>query len=240
MLSIVALTDIMAVISLAMALNISASWVDGRMPLSLYPSFILPVGRLLGAAALGLGAGVLLNFAGRGIRDKGLLVVSVFGIIICATGISESLGFPSVLTSMVAGFITVNWTGREEMFLGVEGIENLIFVLFFVISGMIFDFGSIVAAGILSVVVELTRCAGKWLGSFLGAKVAEAPAVVRKYIGLPLLPKAGLTIGLAFIARNELPQIGEILFNVLLASTLLNMLFTPPLAKYAVSKFCEG
>ena len=38
---------------------------------------------------------------------------------------------------------------------------------------------------------------------------------------------------------NETPQIGEIIFNALLASTALNMLFPPPLAKYAVSKFWE-
>ena len=86
----------------------------------------------------------------------------------------------------------------------------------------------------------LGRWSGKYLGARLGGKIAHAPEAVQKYPGLVLLPKAGLTLGLAFIAKNAFPNFGTLMFDALIASTMINMLVTPPLARYALSKSGEG
>jgi len=239
-LSVVALTDILAVIALSLAIGISLPLTNGQTSFSAVQNFSLPLVRISGAIGVGLAGSLFLVLAGKVIKEKEILLVAILGIIIFCTGIAEFLEISSVLASMVAGFVTVNAARREEMFLGIEGIENVIFVVFFAVSGMNFDFHTMVAAGFLTVVVESTRCFGKWLGAFAGARISGAGDIVEKYIGFPLLPKAGLTIGLALVARNAFPHLGDIMFNVLLASTIINMLFTPPLAKYTVAKFCRG
>jgi hypothetical protein len=63
--------------------------------------------------------------------------------------------------------------------------------------------------------------------------------VVRKYLGLALLPKAGVTIGLALLAEQALPSFGAIIFNAVLASVIINELIAPPLARYALIKSGE-
>jgi len=63
---------------------------------------------------------------------------------------------------------------------------------------------------------------------------------LQKYPGFVLLPKAGLTLGLAFLARQAFPSFGPILFDALLASTVINMLLTPPLAKLALVRSGES
>jgi hypothetical protein len=83
---------------------------------------------------------------------------------------------------------------------------------------------------------EISTCSGKWLGAYAGGTISGSSEFEKRCVGLALLPKAGLTIGLAFLVREALPEIGELLFNLLLASTVINMLLTPPLAKHTVSK----
>ena len=96
------------------------------------------------------------------------------------------------------------------------------------------------AAGILTVLVILGRKTGKYFGARFGAWLVSAPEKIRKYPGLVLLPKAGLTLGLAFMAKEAFPSFGVVIFNALILSTIINMLVTPPLAKYALIKAGEN
>jgi hypothetical protein len=64
--------------------------------------------------------------------------------------------------------------------------------------------------------------------------------VIRKYLGLALLPKAGVTIGLVLLAAIEFPTFGPLMLNAVLASTIINELIAPPLTKYAIFKAGEA
>jgi Kef-type K+ transport system membrane component KefB len=172
-------------------------------------------------------------------RKLSLLFVTLTAILAC-TAVTEKTGLSSILANMVAGFFTVN-RNRDAITLSVlEQIEQWPFVLFFAVNGMCFDFAAIEAAGILTVLVMAGRKAGKVFGARFGAWLADAPREIRKYSGLVLLPKAGLTLGLAFAAREALPSIGPVIFNALILSTVINMLVTPPLARYALIKAGEN
>jgi len=63
---------------------------------------------------------------------------------------------------------------------------------------------------------------------------------VKKYLGLALLPKAGVTIGLALLAKSAFPAFGAIMMNAILASVIINELVAPPLIKYAIFKAGEA
>jgi len=81
---------------------------------------------------------------------------------------------------------------------------------------------------------------GKYFGARVGAMISHAPDNVKKYLGFALLPKAGVTIGLALIAALKFPTFGTVLLNAVLASTIINELIAPPLTKYAISKAGES
>ena len=160
-------------------------------------------------------------------------------VILACTFITETLGLSSILANMAAGFIAVNRTDDESTLSVLERIEEPPFLLFFAVNGMSFYFQAMEAAGILTVLVIVGRKTGKYLGARFGAWLAGAPEEIRKYPGLVMLPKAGLTLGLAFMAQKAFPSFGTVVFNALVLSTIINMLITPPLAKYALIKAGE-
>ena len=69
--------------------------------------------------------------------------------------------------------------------------------------------------------------------------MAESPDVVKKYMGMALLPQAGVAIGLALIAQCTFPSFGALLFNAVLASVIINELIAPFLTEHAIFKAGE-
>jgi len=141
---------------------------------------------------------------------------------------------------MVVGFIMVNKVKRKEMFLVVEEIEDVLYAMFFVLAGLHFDLSVLKVAGILALLIILSRYLGKYMGTRAGAKISHAPDVVKKYLGLALLPQAGVAIGLVLLAALRFPSFGAIMLNGMLASVIINELVTPPLTKYAIFKAGEA
>ncbi|MFC2047512.1 hypothetical protein ACFLTK_04485, partial [Chloroflexota bacterium] len=94
-------------------------------------------------------------------------------------------------------------------------------------------------AGILAVIISLTRFVGKYLGTGAGASIARSDESVKKYLGLALLPAAGVTIGLGLLAERAFPAFGMIIFNGVLASVIINELVAPFLTRYAIFKAGE-
>jgi hypothetical protein len=96
-------------------------------------------------------------------------------------------------------------------------------------------------AGWLALLITLGRFAGKLLGSRLGAQISQAPEVVKKYFGLALLPKAGVTVGLALEAKAifETHQLSDMMVNAVLGSVVINELLTPFLVRFSLMKAGE-
>jgi Kef-type K+ transport system membrane component KefB len=122
----------------------------------------------------------------------------------------------------------------------IEGIEEVIFAVFFVFSGMHFDAGVIKVAGILAVIVFGIRFAGKYFGTVIGARISHASDEVKRYLGFALVPQAGVALGLALLAQEIFPALGGLLFNIVLGSVIINEIVAPPLTKYAIFKAGEA
>ncbi|MCR4562414.1 MAG: cation:proton antiporter, partial [Bacilli bacterium] len=87
------------------------------------------------------------------------------------------------------------------------------------------------------------RVIGKWSGAFLGASIAHAESSVRKYLGIALIPQAGVAIGLATSAGASLakanPVAGSLIVAVILSSTIVYEIVGPGLTKFALTKAGE-
>lgn len=77
------------------------------------------------------------------------------------------------------------------------------------------------------------------MGAYLGAIVAKTPKYIRKYVGLSLVPQAGVALGMALLCKSIFPEAGEIIMNVIIATTVLYELTGPFFTKYALAKAKE-
>ncbi|MFC1987708.1 cation:proton antiporter [Chloroflexota bacterium] len=239
LLAVVAIDDVIALMAFAIAAGIAQPLLSGDGGFSGYQALALPFLHIIESVAIGTVFGFAAIYIAKLVRTRALLLVVVLGTILLCIGVTELLGVSSLLANMVVGFIVINKAKRDEMLLIIEDIENLIFTVFFVLAGMHFDLSVMQAAGMMAVLLILCRCTGKYFGVRLGARISGAPDVVGKYLGLALLPKAGVTIGLGLLLEPLFPTLGVIMFNALLASTIINEIFAPPLAKYAIFKADE-
>jgi Kef-type K+ transport system membrane component KefB len=83
------------------------------------------------------------------------------------------------------------------------------------------------------------RAVGKALGAYIGAMIMKAPAAIKKYVGLTLIPQAGVAIGLSLIAAQTLPEYGQTIRAVILCGTLIYELIGPVTTKIALKKAGE-
>ena len=240
LLAVVGLDDAIAVIAFAIASGISQPLVNNAESISFYQILGIPILHIFGSVAIGVVFAIVLIYMIRLARTRELLLVVIFGIVMLCTGVTCYLGLSLVLANMVAGFIIVNKVKRREMFDVVGEIADVVYVIFFVLAGLHFDLSVMKFAGILALLIVLARCLGKYMGVQVGATISHAPDNVKKYLGLGLLPKAGVTIGLVLLASIQFPTFGVVMLNAVLASTIINELIAPPLSKYAIFKSGEA
>jgi len=240
LLAVVGLDDAIAVIAFAIASGISQPLVNDAGSISLCQMLGVPLLHIGESILIGVVFAIVLMYMLRLARTRELLLVVIFGMIMLCTGVSTYLGLSSILANMVAGFIIVNKVKRREMFDVVGEIENVVYVIFFVLAGLHFDLSVMKFAGILALLIVLARCLGKYMGVRVGAGISHAPDNVKNYLGFALLPKAGVTVGLVLLASIEFPAFGTLMLNAVLASAIINELIAPPLTKYAIFKAGEA
>ena len=195
-------------------------------------------GHMLARAAI-LVTHLASSFQGRRQR-RWLMLAAIVALTGLANGLNDAsdvLDLSPVMANMVLGFVVINRHPHDEQLVDlVRDFEDLVFVLFFTLAGTHLDFAALGSASVIAALITLGRMTGKFSGAWLGATVSGAPPVVRRYLGFTLLPKAGITLGLALLIVEQ-PQyetISTVLFAGVLGSTLINELIAPPIAKLAL------
>jgi Kef-type K+ transport system membrane component KefB len=248
-LAVVALDDALAVVCFALVAGFSSSLLNSGAGTSTGDMIIHPIVEILFSLLLGVGFAFVLIYIARYLRQQRVqTILVVLGLVVACGGVAHILGLSIILANMAFGFIAVNVMKHNRMIDAVVGIEDIIFVLFFTLAGATFLAGEsinselLLIVGVIGALIVLARCGGKFGGSWLGAKMAGAPESVRKYLGFALMPKAGVSIGLAMslAEKEEFSSISSILVGALIVSTIINELIAPPLAKYGIMKSGEG
>jgi Kef-type K+ transport system membrane component KefB len=241
MLSVVALDDGLAIVATAAALALVSALVGGGA--SVAQLFLGAAGEIVFSLALGVVvAGGLIHIAKHTRRRAELLLV-VFAAIILCIGVAQLLHLSYLMANMALGFVVVNWMkDSSQIFSVVYDVEELLYAIFFTLVGAKLDLSLLATGGVLAMLIVLGRMGGKFLGSALGATLSGAPPQVRRYLGLALLPKAGVTVGLALLVGQDprMAGVSEIFINGILASTIMNQLISPPLVKLALVKSGEA
>ena len=85
----------------------------------------------------------------------------------------------------------------------------------------------------------MTRVVGKYFGAFVGCTIAKTSHKIRKYLGMSLIPQAGVAIGIAQLVVKELPEYGASIQAVILCATLIYELIGPVITKYSLIRAGE-
>lgn len=198
---------------------------------------------IFGAVISGAVLGFLLARLGRWLRTAQMRVVIIVGAIFLAVGGAEMWHMSVLLSAMSLGFFTrlfVQSSG-EQLFSPVEYIEEMVFVVFFTLAGIHFEASVFFDYFGLIAIYFVARVFGKVLGAGVGAHLAGAPPKQVRWIGYGLFPQAGVAIGLSLVIAQHpvFSDMGVIVVNVILASTLLYELVGPFAVRLALHRVGE-
>jgi len=198
---------------------------------------------LVGGAALGLGAALVLVLVLRYTREREMWLTFIIGTLALVIGIGRALGVNTILSAMVLGATIANMVPQRsrQAFSVVESFAPPIFVLFFVLVGAQMNIRGMAAwMWALAGVYVLGRTAGKMIGAYLGARWTSAAETVQKNLGLCLFSQAGVAVGLSISASHRFPGgMGAAIILIVGMTTFLVQIFGPPCVRLAVKKAGE-
>ena len=244
LLPVVALDDAVGLMLFAVSFGIARALQNGAV--DIISVVVEPVLEIVLSLALGSAMGFIFNFCERFFhsRSKRLSMSITFVFLTIALSMMKfeiagiHIGFSSLLVCMMLGTIFCNVCDfSEELMARVDRWTAPLFVLFFVLSGAelelsVFSNFMVILTGIVYIA---SRSIGKYSGAYASAKLTKCDDNIVKYLGITLLPQAGVALGMAMKA-GELGADGIIVANITLFAVLIYELVGPLLTKIALTK----
>ena len=244
LLPVVALDDAVGLVVFAVSFGIARTLQSGNV--DLISILLNPAIEIVLSLALGAILGWLLTQLEKLFHSNtnrlNLIIAFVFATV--ALSMMEfhigpvHITFSSLLVCMMLGtaFCNLCPLSHDLMEKSDRWVSPLL-ALFFVVSGAELElnvFADLAIIGI-GVVYILFRSLGKYYGAFFSTKWAKCSPNVCKYLGITLLPQAGVALGMAMTAR-QLGAEGDLIRNIVLFSVLIYELVGPMLTKMALTK----
>ena len=243
LLQVVAMDDVVGLVLYSVAISVALASLSGSQGFSFQTigkPILLNMLTLFIGACFGLAMKLLMPQS-RSTDNK--LIISV-ALLFAFCGVCVLLDVSPLLGCMVMGTVYTNIAENDKLFKQLGYFSPPILLLFFVRSGMNFKLDALFNAsgdldGVPLIVVGvsyfLVRIVGKYAGAWLGCFVVKKDKLVRNYLGLALIPQAGVAIGLAALGARTLGgTMGSDLETIILASSVLYELLGPGCAKLAL------
>ena len=189
-------------------------------------------GALLVGAAVGFPAAYL---TGR-LRAGEPTQTEALGVVFLCGGLALLIGASYLLAAMTAGFIVANFARHHKRALHeIEHIEWPFMVLFFVLAGASLNLAMLQTVGIFGAVYMVLRAVGRVAGGWLGACASGMRPEHGKWIGIALMPQAGVAMGMAMVAAGSFPQLSDEILSIAIGTTILFELIGPLCTQWALS-----
>ena len=244
LLPVVALDDAVGLIVFAVSSGVARALSSGS--LNLISVVVNPILEIVLSLGLGAALGWIFSEVEIFFNSNSKRLSLTVAFVILSAGLSKlhfeigavEIGFSSLLVCMMCGTIFCNLCDfSEEIMHKTERWTAPIYVLFFVISGAELDltvFADLAVVGI-GVMYILSRSAGKIFGASVSAKLMRCEPSICKYLGITLLPQAGVALGMSVTVAAEFGAEGAIVRNIVLFSVLIYELVGPILTKMALT-----
>ncbi len=245
LLPIVALDDAVGLIVFAVSTGVARALTSGTI--SLVSVLVNPLLEIVLSLMLGAAMGWVFSYTEQFFHSRSKrLSLAVSFVFLCAA-LSKlrfslpggvEVGFSSLLVCMMCGTVFCNLCDfSEEIMYRTERWTAPLYVLFFVLSGAELDLRvfadlAVVGVGLMYIV---TRSAGKILGASISARAVKCQDTICKYLGITLLPQAGVALGMSVTVAADFGAEGAIIRNIVLFSVLVYELVGPVMTKMALT-----
>ena len=244
LLPVVALDDAVGLVLFAISFGVAKTISIGNV--NILSVVLEPLLEVILSLTLGAVIGFLFTFTEKFFhsRSKRLSISITYVMITVAISTLKfeiggiNISFSSLLSCMMLGTVFCNICDfSEELMDRADRWTTPLYVLFFVLSGASLDFSifsrvTVIAVGIIFILI---RSLGKYYGARLSAQISHCDDTIIKYLGITLLPQAGVAIGMASKAL-QLGEIGAIVQSITLFAVLVYEIVGPYLTKIALTK----
>lgn len=193
------------------------------------------------AVTIGVGIGLPAAYLTGRLKDGEPIQSEALGVVFLCAGIALWLDVSFLLAGIAAGATVVNVARHHARpFHEIEHVEWPFMVLFFVLAGATLDWGSMQMIGWFGVAYILLRIVARYGGGWLGSSMAGSTQLTRHWIGLALVPQAGVALGMALVAGQHLPQYRDNLLAITVGTTVFFEILGPILTHIALKKVGES
>ncbi len=245
LLPVVALDDAVGLVCFAVSIGIAQA-IEGGNP-SLISVLVNPVLEVILSLLLGTLSGLVFTGVESMFKSNSKRLCLSITFVLLTIALSQlsytfegglKIGFSTLLVCMMLGTIFCNiCDSSQELMDKTDKWTMPIFILFFVFSGAELEFSifkdwTVILVGVLYIIF---RSVGKYIGSFVSAKATGCNSNIVKYLGITLLPQAGVSIGMSVTAAAVLANGGTVR-NIVLFAVMIYELVGPMLTKIALTK----
>lgn len=245
LLPVVALDDAVGLVVFAVSFGVAQAIGSGSV--NLLSIIVEPIVEIVGSLALGALMGLLLSQLEKLFFSNSNRLSLIIAFVLMTIALSQqeialphlTLRFSSLLVCMMLGTIFCNLCPRSgDMMERADKWTAPLFALFFVLSGAelelsVFRSPAVIGIGLVYI---LARSAGKYLGAYGSAALTGCGDNVRKYLGITLLPQAGVALGMCNTAAALGGYNGVLIRNIVLFGVLIYELFGPTLTRIALTR----
>ena len=242
LLEVVALDDVVSLVAYSIAISVCLALSFGESSVS-FSSVGMPIIKNIVCLIMGALLGFVLKWLLPTKRTSDNRLIIIIAILFAFCGICALLDQSPLLGCMAMGMVYINISKDEKLFKQLNYFQPPIMLCFFVVSGMKFNlkaFTNMTKIGLVplfvcALVYFFARIIGKYAGAYLGGVLTKSDKKIKNYLGLGLIPQAGVAIGLAAMGARLLGGdeggLGDSLQTIILASSVLYELVGPGCAK---------
>jgi len=245
LLPIVALDDAVGLVVFSVSFGIARAMNSGAV--SIVSVIVNPLLEVILSLALGFAMGVLFTLCEKIFHSgsKRMSLSITFVLLTVALSMLHfeigdiEIGFSSLLVCMMLGTVFCNMCDfSADIMDRADKWTAPLFVLFFVLSGaeLRLDILGSISVIIIGIVYIISRSVGKYFGAFGSAKLVGCEPRIQKYLGITLLPQAGVALGMSAIVLQTMGEQGVLIRNIVLFAVLVYEIFGPVLTKIALTK----
>ena len=243
LLPIVALDDAVGLIVFAVSFGIAKAINCGNY--DMVSILVEPLLEIVFSVLLGFVMGGVFSAAEKYFKSnsKRLSLSIAFVILTVALSMMEfevggvKIGFSSLLVCMMLGTVFCNVCDfSADMMDKTDKWTAPLYILFFVLSGAeleldVFSNPSVIVIGLVYI---FARAFGKWMGASISSKCMKCSPSVQKWLGITLLPQAGVALGMSVTVAQTLGADGELIRNIVLFGVLIYELIGPAMTRIAL------
>lgn len=239
LLGVVAVDDLWALILFGFSFALAqASFLQTAGSSLVFKELLIALGEIGGSLLIGIIVAFIFNFFLKIVRSPRDRLIYSLGFLLLAIGLAIYFKMSILLTAMFFGafFVNTNKT-HHYVFETVNNVTPPLYLVFFVLAGAQLKFQMLSVVIVLIAAIFILRIVGKVVGAFIGAKCTGSSSLIQKYMGIALLPQAGVALGCALVAKHHLNNNwGDLILTTTVGTTVFFELFGPLITRFSLIK----